>query len=59
MYICIMEERIILCPECGKRGKRKILGKVLEAHGVIKLWCNSCKEEKIISISKDVITFKK
>lgn len=45
-------EKEILCPECLKRGKRKLLGKNITAEGEIKLWCNACKEEKVIHITK-------
>ena len=45
-------EKEILCPDCLKRGKRKLLGKNMTAEGEIKLWCNACKEEKVIHITK-------
>jgi hypothetical protein len=48
----------IICQDCAKRGKHKVLGKVIQAEGIIKLWCNSCKEEKIVTIANDKITTK-
>ena len=41
----------IFCPDCLKRGKRKLLGKNVNAKGTIKLWCNACKEEKEITMN--------
>ena len=41
-------ERDILCPDCLKRGKRKLLGKNIDANGTVRLWCNACKGEKTI-----------
>lgn len=54
-YICSMEAKKIMCPECGKKGVRSWLAsaEAVKGDGYILLWCKKCKKEIRIDI-KDI-----
>lgn len=46
-------KKYIYCPECAKRGKKKLLGAVEEgSKGAVYLWCKEDKKAIKINLNK-------